>query len=90
MQFLSCLSVDWQSSWYVQAEQMRVKETARKTNERDARSAELRAQLEADAAALRKAQKATETERTIQKVYKSLTLHSSLDTAALRAISRIS
>ena len=69
---------------------MRVKETARKTDERDARSAELRAQLEADAAALRKAQKANETERTIQKVYRSLTVHSPLDRAALRAISRLS
>ncbi len=45
-----------------------MKETARKTDERDSRSAELRSQLEADAATLRKAQKAVETERAVQKV----------------------
>ncbi len=45
-----------------------MKETARKTDERDGRSAELRSQLEADAATLRKAQKAVETERAVQKV----------------------
>ena len=49
-----------------------MKETARRADERDSRSAELRAQLEADAATLRKAQKAVETERAVQKVhYKS-------------------
>ena len=48
-----------------------MKETARKANERDTRSAELRAQLEADAATLRKAQKAVETERAVQKVHYS-------------------
>lgn len=48
-----------------------MKETARKADERDSRSAELRAQLEADAATLRKAQKAVETERAVQKVHYS-------------------
>ena len=52
----------------MQAEERRVKETARKTDERDSRSTELRSQLEADAATLRKAQKAVETERAVQKV----------------------
>ena len=46
-----------------------MKETARKADGRDSRSAELRAQLEADAATLRKAQKAVETERAVQKVH---------------------
>ena len=55
-------------SWHVQAEERRVKETARKTDERDSRSVELRSQLEADAATLQKAQKAVETERAVQKV----------------------
>ncbi len=52
----------------MQAEEAHVKETARKCDERDSRSAELRAQLEADAVTLRKAQKAVETERAVQKV----------------------
>lgn len=51
-----------------QAEERRVKETARTTDEQDSRSAELRSQLEADAATLKKARKAAETERAIQKV----------------------
>ena len=45
-----------------------MKDTAQRTDERDGRSAELRSQLEADAATLRKAQKAVETERAVQKV----------------------
>ena len=49
-----------------------MKETVRKADERDSRSAELRAQLEADAATLRKAQKAVETERAVQKVHYSI------------------
>ena len=45
-----------------------MKEVARKIDERDGSLTELRAQLEADAATLRKAQKAADTERAIQKV----------------------
>lgn len=51
-----------------QAEEARVKETARRTDDMDTRSVALRAQLESDAITLRKAQKATEAERAAQKV----------------------
>ena len=45
-----------------------MREVAGKIDERNSSVTELRAQLEADAATLRKAQKAADTERAIQKV----------------------
>lgn len=53
----------------LQAEEARVREVAGKIDERNSSVTELRAQLEADAATLRKAQKAADTERAIQKVH---------------------
>ena len=46
-----------------------MREVAGKIDERNSSVTELRAQLEADAATLRKAQKAADTERAIQKVH---------------------
>jgi hypothetical protein len=51
-----------------QAEEVRQREKAKEVDERDRRSAELRAQLEADAATLRRAQKAVDMERAAQQV----------------------
>ena len=51
-----------------QAEEARLRETGVEVMERDRRSAELRTQLENDAAILRRAQKAVDAERAAQKV----------------------
>ena len=52
-----------------------MKEVARKIDERNSSVTEMRARLEDDAATLRKAQKAADTERAIQKVRLALASH---------------
>ena len=52
-----------------------MREVAGKIDKRNSSVTELRAQLEADAATLRKAQKAADTERAIQKVHLASASH---------------
>ena len=53
----------------MQAEEARQRDMGAEVAERDRRSADLRAQLENDAAILRRAQKAVDAERAAQKVH---------------------
>lgn len=62
-----------------QAEEARQREVGAGMAERDRRSAELREQLENDAAILRRAQKAVDAERAAQKVFEHTMLMASVD-----------